>query len=450
MMRIAPSILLAAVLMATMGPPAVCFAAEGGADGRAGAIRSLQTQLRSRLPSQRVEAVKRLRDFPALDALKLMVPSALTDREEEVRRAAYETLLTWKNDPEVCDALLKTLDREARDKKGGIAVIPPLIAVLLASDRPGAEPELNKFLEAYLAKSKDGVAVLTAVADEFGNQGDEQALGALRKLSRLTCFSERFACRRATVQAMIQIRRPEAVEALMALLPRVEGEVCGDVVRYLARISGKNLGSDLVAWRGWWKEHKEGFEFPDKADEAPPVEVASPGAPTYYGLSLNARRIVFVLDTSGSMHGPRLQAAQYELTRAIEGLAGDISFNIVSFSNVVAVWQKNLVPAKPATKRGAAQFVSARRAGGHTAAYDALEAAFQFDAEAIYFLSDGAPNVGKIVAPADIVAAVSQANRSRRISVYTIGIAPGSPDGPFDTFLRTLAEKNSGAYRWIE
>jgi uncharacterized protein YegL len=179
-------------------------------------------------------------------------------------------------------------------------------------------------------------------------------------------------------------------------------------------------------------------------------DTATPGTPSYYGLSLQARRIVFVLDISGSMNGPRLQAAKDELVNTIEGLANDVSFSIVVYNNAVMVWQRSLTAASPGAKRAAAQFVHTRRAAGHTAAYDALEAAFQFDAEAIYFLSDGAPNAGKIVRPDDIVAAVRQANRSRRISVYTIGIAPGSPDGPCDLFLKTLAEQNFGVYRRVD
>ena len=89
-------------------------------------------------------------------------------------------------------------------------------------------------------------------------------------------------------------------------------------------------------------------------------------------------------------------------------------------------------------------------AGGHTAAYDALDAAFRFDAEAVYFLSDGAPNAGKIASPAAIVAAVTQTNRTRRISIYTIGIAPGEPGGPLDMFVKTLAEQNFGVYRRVD
>jgi hypothetical protein len=39
---------------------------------------------------------------------------------------------------------------------------------------------------------------------------------------------------------------------------------------------------------------------------------------------------------------------------------------------------------------------------------------------------------------------VSQANRARRISIYTIGIAPGEPGGPLDSFMKTLAEEDFG------
>ena len=73
-----------------------------------------------------------------------------------------------------------------------------------------------------------------------------------------------------------------------------------------------------------------------------------------------------------------------------------------------------------------------------------------FDTEAIYFLSDGAPTAGKIVAPADIVAAIAAQNRIRRISVYTVGIGAGFPGSPLDAFLKALAERNLGVYRRID
>jgi hypothetical protein len=96
------------------------------------------------------------------------------------------------------------------------------------------------------------------------------------------------------------------------------------------------------------------------------------------------------------------------------------------------------------------RFVGYLNADGQTAAYDALQAALCFDVEAIYFLTDGQPTVGRLVTPPAIVAAIGQQNRSRRVSMYAIGIAPGGPGSPLDAFLRTIAEQNFGSYRRVE
>jgi hypothetical protein len=114
------------------------------------------------------------------------------------------------------------------------------------------------------------------------------------------------------------------------------------------------------------------------------------------------------------------------------------------------VWQRNLIPATPANRQRASQFVIGLRTGGETASYDALQAAFGFDIEAVYFLSDGDPNFGTITIPDQIVAAVTKGNRARRISIYTIGIAPGLPGSPLDNFMRALADSNLGIYRRID
>ena len=167
-------------------------------------------------------------------------------------------------------------------------------------------------------------------------------------------------------------------------------------------------------------------------------------------MTIYARRVVFVIDISGSMEGPRLQAAKEELLGAIAGLPEQASFSIVAFSSHVWVWQSGLIPATPAAKETARAYVQGLRARGETAASDALDAAFRFDTEAVFFLTDGQPNAGKIRSPGGILAALTPANRGRRISVYTIGIAPGPPGGVFDTFLSRLAEENWGLYRRVE
>jgi hypothetical protein len=428
---------------------AVALAAAGEDKTDRDAFQKAQRQIRSRVASQRVEAIERLRDLPTPEAAKLLAPARLVDADPEVRRAAYETLLTWKDRRDICTYLLKILEKEGRGKKGRGAVVAPLVAVLLASEEPQTQRELRRFLDGYVPAVNDSVAAITAAADELARQADRPALATLERMTRLACFSSTFACRRAVVQAMIQIRLPQAIGVLTELLPGVDGEVRGDVVRHLAAVSGQQFGNQSEAWQKWWKEHKDGFQFPPP-NAATAAPAAPPKAASYYGLAIEARRMVFVVDISGSMAHGRLQAAKRELTTAIDGLPPEAAFNLVIFSTKVAAWQRSLRLATPSVKQAARAYVYNLRAGGDTAAYDALESAFQFDPEAIYFLSDGDPNRGKIVAPAAIVAAVAQANRSRRISVYTIGIAPGEPGSPLDRFMEKLAAENFGAYRRVD
>jgi hypothetical protein len=440
---------LAAMPAAIAAWPAMAFAPDESKADKA-VIRAAQKQIRSQVAADRVEGVKRLRDAPAQDAVKLIVPLGLADPAEAVRRAAYEALLTWRNDRQVDIFLLKTLEKETRGNKTGSLFIAPMIAVLLASNLPDTERDIEKFLDAYAPASQEGIAAIITAADELGKQGGEQSFESLGKMVKLKCFSSTFAIRRAVVQALILIRLPESVGLLVSIMPDVDGEIRADILRRLGAVAGQWHGSDAKAWTKWWEKNKGDFKFPDENFNIPSSVAASEGMPSYYGLPIQARRMVFVLDVSGSMEGPRLLAAKRELMQAIEALPGDAAFNIVTFSDQAAVWRRSLMPAAPAMKKAAVSFVYAIRAGGHTAAFDALDAAFRFDTEAIYFLSDGEPNAGKIPAPSAIITAVTQTNRFRRISIYTIGIAPGQSGGPLELFVKTLAEQNYGVYRRID
>jgi hypothetical protein len=413
-------------------------------------FRTAQRLMRSKIVQQRVEGIERLGDLSAADAVKLLVPLALVDSAAEVRRAAYKTVLKWKDDREVGVVLLRALNKEARAKKKDTSAAVPLIAILLASEQPETEQEFSKFLDGYLATLHDAVPVLVAVADELGEQTSQQSLGSLQKMIKHKSVLSTFACRRAVVQAMILIHLPEAVEALIGLLPQVDGEVRADILRYLALLSGQSRGTDAKAWHTWWEKNKDSIKFPPVGKKFAATAQASPNAPSYYGLSIEARRMVFVIDISGSMDGPRLMAAKRELTHAISDLPQEASFSIVAFSNRAAVWSPKLMTASAGTKRAAVNYVLSLRAAGHTAAYDALEAAFHFDTEAVYFLSDGEPNAGKIPRAADILTSITKANRARRVSIYTIGIAPGQEGGPLDQFVKTLAEDNFGVYRRVD
>ena len=83
----------------------------------------------------------------------------------------------------------------------------------------------------------------------------------------------------------------------------------------------------------------------------------------------------------------------------------------------------------------------------HAPIGDALALAFSYDTEAVYLLSDGKPTAGRVVEPAAIVRMVAEANKSRRVSLHTIGIAP---DGGLAEFLAILAKANFGQFRRVD
>ena len=448
-MRTLPLLPIALILLAFGGRPVPAQAPDTAKPERSGS-RATQRQLHSRSTADRVDAVRQLAQFPPLEGAKLAVQVGLADREVNVRRAAYETLLDWKDDAQVDDFLLKNLKRDATPGKGSVLTTVPVLAVLLASDLPETQERLRKLLETWLAKSNAGVVAVVAVADEMGFRADAPSLATLKKLARQRCFADFFACRRAVVQALIRFRTTESVDALLKLLPKLDGEVRGDVVRYLEEISHERFEYDVKAWRAWWKEHSQGFKFPQGGVAMVGRMEIPQGGSSYYGLPLYARRVVFVIDISGSMAGPRLAMAQRELTSVVGGLPEDASLGLVAFSTQVLPWRKELAAATRANKQDAFRFIKLLVARGSTATYDALEVAFRYDAEAIYLLSDGEPNHGKIVNPAGIIMAISGANRGRRLSIYTIGIAPGAAEGANESFMKTLAEENFGLYKRVD
>lgn len=411
--------------------------------------REIQQQLRSRRPADRAEAMHRLEEYPLVDAAKLIVPLAFKGQPDEVRKAGFATLLTYKDNSEICQFLLETLKREATPRATR-ETIYPLLSVLLSSELPEVESGLFAVLDKFATTNKTGMLLLLTLADDLGKQADQESLTALVKLAKSDLLDREFPYRRSIVQAMSRIHEDQAVEALIKLMGQIDGEARGDIVRYLIDITGQDFETDHAAWADWWEKNREEFEFPSAAQVV--IRKVSSGVPnslaSYYGLPLYAKRLVFVLDTSGSMSGQQLVTAKQELIYAINKLPLETEFSVVVFSTRVGAWNTKLTPANNESKKAATKFVMSQNADGLTASFDALQTAFGFDAEAIYFLTDGKPTTGKIVSPGQIVAAISEANRTHRKSLYTIGV--GAERGGFDDFLKSLAEKNFGVYRAAE
>jgi len=421
-------------------------AKEEAAEFRA-ARPEIQRQMRSKTVATRVEGVRRLQGFPQVEAAKLAIAAGISDEAEEVRAASYETLLRFSANEEICRYFLDQLRRQTRHNELSEKSVP-MLAALLASPVSDIDLSTREFLDS-LEKNKKGELLVTELADQLGARDADDSVALLDKLSKTQMFAEHFGVRRAVVGALVRLDRLEAIGELIGFLADVQGEARADILKYLASVTGQHFMGDAKAWATWWRQNQEKFVLPPPGARAV-VAIAAADTSHYYGLPIYARKLVFVIDTSGSMAGGRLEAAKRELNDAIRGLNEESQFAIVVFNGDVEVWQRKLAIANKGNKEAAMVYVQSQPARSATASYDALEMAFTYDAEAIFFLSDGAPTSGKFVAPTDIINVISLGNRSRRESIYTIGIAPGLPDSPMEWFMKTLAEQNMGQYRRID
>jgi HEAT repeat protein len=450
-MRTRSRSLAMACALLLIGPfVAPCARAESLLDEFNEARPAIQRQLRARSVGSRLEALREMRKYPVAEVARL-AHGCFADNDEDVRHAAYATLLAINGEQEVCDTLIELAGKGMRERSWQ-RTVPPALAALLSSNLPIARLKMQKFMDEVIAASPRGPQVALAIADALGARGQPADVVPLSRLSGTKVFADHFGVRRGVVDALAQIPAKEAVGSLIAMMDRVGGEARADASRHLAQVTGQIFGLDAAAWGRWWEQAEGTFEYPRlsagvsfKAES----ETESPGG-YYYGLPLYAERLVFVLDISGSMQGGRIVAAKRELIRAINGLPDKVHFGIVVFNSQVRNWKKDLQPADEKMKAAAVEFIEQLTPRNDTASYDALEAALAYDTEAIYFLSDGAPTSGKILAPLDIISAIGTINQVRRITIYTVGIAPGFPGSPTDAFLKTMAEQNFGQYRRVD
>jgi Ca-activated chloride channel homolog len=134
--------------------------------------------------------------------------------------------------------------------------------------------------------------------------------------------------------------------------------------------------------------------------------------------------VVFVVDTSGSMAGAKLQQAKKALQFCVENLNTDDRFEIVRFSTEAESLFGKLSEADSEHRKRASNFVADLKPIGGTAIADALQTALKARTEkserpfVIIFLTDGLPTVGTRN-PDEIVADVKKAGDAR---IFSFGI----------------------------
>jgi hypothetical protein len=285
----------------------------------------------------------------------------------------------------------------------------------------------------------------------------------------------------AAIEGIARHRVKEAIEPLIAGMERLDAKddasrrLAGDYRDALERLTGEKL-STAQDWRNWWSAHAKDFKIAGGAVEArrkSGEHVTEERAPRLFD-EVRSRRVVFILDISGSMTIPtgalkstaapqgitRFEAMRREARRVVEELPTGTKFNLIAFSSDVLPWSPKLQVASDAKKKEAQKFIDRLEAKGETNSYGALEAAFRDrEVDTIYFLSDGYPTAGKVTEFTRICAEVGKWNATRNVRIHTIaflagdgkplGIIEGDKSVP-KAFMETLAEENGGVYRLVE
>lgn len=155
------------------------------------------------------------------------------------------------------------------------------------------------------------------------------------------------------------------------------------------------------------------------------------------------REMVFVVDTSGSMHGQSMEQAKSALFYALSLLDSDDSFNIIGFDNQVTPLGEKPMVANDFNLRRAERFIYDLQADGGTEIKGALDAVLD-DKEHIgfvrqvVFLTDGS------VSNEDaLFKHISAKLGDSRLFTVGIGSAPNS------LFMRRAADVGRGSFTFI-
>ncbi len=122
--------------------------------------------------------------------------------------------------------------------------------------------------------------------------------------------------------------------------------------------------------------------------------VIDPPAVRTLEMHITPKELVFVIDTSGSMHGFPLEKAKEAMRLALDGLNPQDTFNLITFAGDTHVLWPKPMPATKENLARAQQFLAGRNSGGATEMMRAIRAALegtesQEHLRVVCFMTDG-------------------------------------------------------------
>jgi Ca-activated chloride channel family protein len=156
--------------------------------------------------------------------------------------------------------------------------------------------------------------------------------------------------------------------------------------------------------------------------------LAAPGADVMKpGEKVNPKDVVFVLDTSGSMAGKKLEQAKKALSFCVENLNDADRFEILRFATETEPCFDRLEEVTRDRRAAAVKWIEGLKPIGGTAIHDALNRALKLRPAAggrpfvVIFLTDGQPTVGETNEDKIVASVAQQGDAATRVFCFGIG-----------------------------
>lgn len=426
----------------------------------------------------RAAALRALGSRKDLGALKLS--EAQLQAADGTLRLAAAQALALVADESSCAALTSALSTESSPE-----VVPALVAALRAC--------LGKHLpSAGAVAAESGGAKPPTKSDVAVRAGD--AAGAAIGRADWRADME-------LVALVGDLGTTSATPALIGVLQRfhdhpelVKSGALSTLLLYrthetLVTLTGAVYPAEQPAqWQDFWTREQQKLLAADRVVPAKKEGGADKTA-AFCGIPAQGSRILFVIDLSGSMEfkmkaapgetdagsggGTRLAFAKRQMHKVIAEMPEGTRMNFITFNGrpKARLWNKDMLEASPKNKKKALEFVESwtavypppNQTDGGTNMWSGLEEALTVKSlvhgekdergvDEIFVVSDGAPSVGEILDPLEILRLVDEANRIARIRINTIFITSADDRDPRQLTLspselmRRMAAENGGRF----
>lgn len=372
--------------------------------------------------------------------------------KDKDRTVKLETIrvLGERKDTEALEDIRKAMGKDEKKDKEALATYLRAIGLIQGGD--------DDFVNELLGYAKSDVRDLRNAAIELlaENDGEDHI-----EIFHEALNHEQWDTRMAALRAIEELRDRDSVGKVIERMEKEDGRVLHEFAETLFRLTGQPYGKAFGGWKAWWAKEGKDMDLISKSDlrkrikEEETRRLKQRSKASFFGIKIISKRVIFIIDVSGSMNEPmrtryvnestgetRMTIAIRELKKSIDNLDRGALFNLITFSSDVTEWlDGGVVGSEQKTRDEAKEYADKLGAGGGTNIYGAIKTALQDPhVDAIYFLSDGEPTVGEEIDPQVIRDSVARWNENRGVQINCVAI------GGSLQVLEWMAEDSGGTY----